>query len=89
MLRRFVVTSLAALTMVFGIATLASAGMTPAPSPEPSGGTCEAAAESPTYTPATAGSESAHPCDTACECCGQWNVEACCDKCWSCWYGGG
>lgn len=26
-----------------------------------------------------------HPCDRACECCGQWNVQACCDYCWKCW----
>lgn len=30
--------------------------------------------------------ENSNPCDTACECCGLWNVPACCDKCWTCWY---
>lgn len=29
-----------------------------------------------------------HPCDRACECCGQWNVPACCDYCWRCWFEG-
>lgn len=49
------------------------------------GGSCGAPAE----TMSTGGDdgESAHPCDTACDCCGYWGVEACCDKCWSCWYG--
>ncbi len=58
-------------------------------------GSCGFAAEAADYTPGVPGGEStgvsdtgesSNPCDTACECCGLWNVPSCCDKCWSCWY---
>ena len=108
MLRRYIVPSLIALTMVLGAAS-ASSNETPC---EPSAGQAAdtvmvelygAEAPAPLGLPAdlsqkNAGScgasdakegDNAHPCDSACDCCGLFGAQACCDKCWTCWYSGG
>lgn len=57
-------------------------------SPQGGAGSCAAKSETESSLPDAKGTDSSNPCDTACECCGQWNVPTCCDKCWTCWIGG-
>lgn len=57
-------------------------------SPQGGAGSCAAKSETESSLPDAKGTDSSNPCDTACECCGQWNVPTCCDKCWGCWIGG-
>ena len=56
----------------------------PADASPKSGGSCAPKPE--TQSTEKKEGENSNPCDTACECCGLWNVPACCDKCWTCWY---
>ncbi len=56
--------------------------------PKGGAGSCAAQSGTESSLPDAKGTDSSNPCDTACECCGQWNVPTCCDKCWTCWIGG-
>jgi hypothetical protein len=108
MLRRYIVPSLLALTMVFGAATASSTEAASEPLSDQAADTmiidqngAEAAptlghpSDSSQKNGASCAStdvkegEKSHPCDSACICCGLTGAEACCDKCWTCWYEGG
>jgi hypothetical protein len=108
MLRRYIVPSLIALTMILGATSASSNEVAIEPLP---GQTADAMmvehpraeAAAPLGLPAdlsqkngtacaatdTKESDKAHPCDSACDCCGLTGAGACCDKCWTCWYQGG
>jgi hypothetical protein len=108
MLRRYIVPSLIALTMILGATSASSNEVTSEPLSgqaadammvEQNGAKAEATLGLPSdlsqksgascATTDAKGSDEAHPCDSACDCCGLTGAGACCDKCWTCWYQGG